>query len=505
MTIVYRYNSYPEWVAAEQQRRPERRRVANANVGLYSAWGGIALTRSGMYVEAITAFFRANAALSLFARLDLTGVRHAVSQVGLTLGCVASTTEMVIASLVFGRDAHRYRALGKHLDRHQANHDAFFDEIAEKKNAAHDAKHDGLRTSLLARRAATAPASAAVQSCDDAPGTCVPKDVKAVAKSYFEYEVGRIELPEATNTFKRSLWMFLRDGPLQGGAVSCNLATLWQAAKVSDLLHIATVPANAIGTAIGGAAFSVACGVLHIVAGVLARSEGLQKLAAATNAKAKIDSAIQRIDTATRQREAAVDEAAEVGAALLRHAAKNEDRAQDDARKQIRVGKWRIGYGTMAIAIAALSLTCFVIAGGLSMGGIVIAFVGGLVVAGWVGYAAYRNRQDARRLQAAVAEGKGAGPAMPLEEAIARAVVYLDRNTGIGKEDRAGRRMIKHALMDIGMKREDFWALRFCADDPEVKDSVVDTLKVLIHNLVDGDGARTALAARVNSKRPASQ
>lgn len=139
------------------------------------------------------------------------------------------------------------------------------------------------------------------------------------------------------------------------------------------------------------------------------------------------------------------------------------------------------------------------------MGGIVIAFVGGLVVAGWVGYAAYRNRQDARKLQAAVAEGKGAGPAMPLEEAIARAVAYLDRNTGIGKKDRAGRRMIKHALMDIGMKREDFWALRFCADDPEVKDSVVDTLKVLIHNLVDGDGARTALAARVNSKRPASQ
>lgn len=480
------YCNYPGWIASRNQARADSRSVAIASTGLYSSWGAVALCRAGVFAEAITAFFRAGAAISLPAPVALTGIRHALSQVGLGLGTVMSMAEMTAASYVFGKDAHEFRCLRNHLRKHKRNSEDFAADIQNAKMAAHHAKR-GL------------PASVVAPTYPQADNSTVR------AKSYFEYETGQVEIRQATNTFKRSLWMFLRDGPLQGGAVSCNLATLWQAAKVSDLLHIATVPANAIGTAIGGAAFSVACGVLHIVAGVLARSEGLQKLAAATNAKATIDSVIQRIDTAKSQREAAVDEAAEVGAALLRHAAKNEDRAQDDARKQIRVGKWRIGYGTMAIAIAALSLTCFVIAGGLSMGGIVIAFVGGLVVAGWVGYAAYRNRQDARRLQAAVAEGKGAGPAMPLEEAIARAVVYLDRNTGIGKEDRAGRRMIKHALMDIGMKREDFWALRFCADDPEVKDSVVDTLKVLIHNLVDGDGARTALAARVNSKRPASQ
>jgi hypothetical protein len=503
MTVAYRYNNYQDWISAEQKTRPERRKVAQANVAMYSGWCGIALWRTGAYVEAITAFFRTHVSTSLTTPLVLTGVRHTVSQAGLALGCVVSMAEMAITCMVFGKGAHEYRCLLRHLDGHRPIGDAYFRRIADLKEAAHVVKHARSQNDASADRTAPATGSPVI---DAAPGTSQgarkqsPENVGTLAKSYFEYEIAQVELPEARNAFKRSLWMFLRDGPLQGGAVGCNLAMLWQAFKVSDLLHIATAPINAVGTAIGGAAFGIACGAFHIIAGALARSEGLQRLAAATGARERIDAAIRKIDDIKAQRQAAVEEAVMVSTTLLRHAAKNEDDAQNAARYQIRVGNRRIAYGTAAIVLAGASLTFFLLAGGLSTGGLLIAVVGGLALAGWVAYAAHRNRKDACKLQAAVADSKGAPPAMTLDVAIERAVAYLDRTGGIGGSNREGRRIIKHALMDIGMDRKGFWALRFCSADPREKGPVMDTLKVLIHNHVDGDGARRSVSGAVSSR-----
>jgi hypothetical protein len=497
MAVVYRYNNYQGWIAAEQKTRPEKRKVAQANTGLYSAWGGFVLCRTGAFVEAITAFFRTHASTSLTAPLVLTGVRHTVSQVGLALGCVGSIAEMGITCLVFGKDAHKYRCLRNHLANHRANHDAYLDHILGLKGGTHKAKEARRDTPAYTEGAAAlAPELAAIE---DGPSTR-PLDLKqpphnmvALAKSYLEYEVGQVDLPEATNTFKRSLCMFLRDGPLQGGGVGCNLAMVWQTLKVSDLLQIVTVPINAVATAIGGAAFSIACGALHIVAGALARSEGLQKLAAATHAKGKIDEAVKTIDEMKKQRQASVAEALEVSAALLQHAARNEESAQTAARNQIHVGNWRIGYGSAAMLIGGASLTFFLVAGGLSTGGLLFAVAGGLALTGWLIYAARRNAKDAAKLQAAMATDKSEPPTMTLNKAIELAVDYLDRTGGIGKDNREGRRLIKHALIKIGMQNEHFWALRFCSSEPDEKGAVVDTLKVLIHNHVDRDGARRAL------------
>lgn len=502
MSLVYRYNNYADWIASRQVSQSQNRSVAIANTTLYSGWCGLALSRGGAFVEAITAFFRTHAPLSLTTPVVLIGARQVCSHIGLALSCVVAITEMAVTGVVFGRDAHKYRTLGTHLDDHRANHGAYSKHIRKFKEAVgagragrSQATSEDLEGDLKGER---------VLSAATASLAAPPKhDTVVLAKSFFEYEVGNAEIPEATSTFKRSLVMFLRDGPLQGGAVGCNLALLWQGFKISDLLHIVTVPINAVATAIGGAAFSAACGVFHIVGGALARSEGLQKLAAAVRAKDVIDNAIRTIEGIKAERNAEVEEAVAVGAALLQHAAKNEENAQDSARKQVFVGKWRIGYGTTAIAIAAGSLTFFLLAGGMSTGGLLFAVAGALFLAGWVAYAAYRNGKDASKLKDATTVGSGTTPAMTLEQTIERAVAYLDRTGGIGKDNRDGRRIIKHALRDIGMDRSDFWALRFCSADPAVKGPVIDTLKVLIHNHVDGDGARRALQQSPAAKKPA--
>lgn len=505
MSKVYSFDSYAGWVAANGEARHRKQIEATTSVGLYAAWSGIAWCRAGAFVEAITNFFRTHASFSLTAPVVLTGMRHTCSQVGVALGTLASMAEMTMTCYLFGTDADNYRSIRRHLTAHEKGHNLFTGDITQLKKAAHAAKYERRCNNVASDFAipdSHPPSTGSHRACPGSVGHPAHSNAE-LARFYFEYKVAHAELPEATSTFRRSLVMFLRDGPLQGGAVGCNLALLWQGFKISDLLHIVTVPINAVATAIGGAAFSAACGIFHIVGGVLARSEGLQKLAAALRAKDVIDNAIRTIEGIKAEQNAEVEEAVAVGAALLQHAAKNEENAQDSARKQVFVGKWRIGYGTTAIAIAAGSLTFFLLAGGMSTGGLLFAVAGALFLAGWVAYAAYRNGKDASKLKDATTVGSGTTPAMTLEQTIERAVAYLDRTGGIGKDNRDGRRIIKHALRDIGMDRSDFWALRFCSDDPAVKGPVIDTLKVLIHNHVDGDGARRALQQSPAAKKPA--
>lgn len=500
--------TYTARIAERQAVLPDERHVALANTGLYFGWSGIALCRVGAFVESITTFFRTNPTSALLTtRFVADGARHTVSQAGIALGGIASLVEMGITSVLFGRHVHRHRSVGAQLTRNQQNRKDFFGLIQGRKEAAHEEKR--LKVSAEDPRIddgspipsvhEVSNGIAAGVSCKGVPAH--QESMPELAKSYLKFETAQIDRRETAHTLKHSSVMFARDGILQGGGVGCNLALLWDSFKVSELLHLAAVPINATATAICGFAFSLGCGALHIVAGALRWHDGLKKLAAAGGALEAINTAKERLKDAKESQQAELANAGRLAESLLRHAEHNEIRARDDARSQIRVGKWRISYGAAAMAVGAISLALFLVVGGVSTGGILFGIIGGLALAGWTLYAGIRNRNSAKSIQAAIDKGNNHAAASeeggpkdnelpPLDDVIDQAVRMLDRTGG---NDANARRLIKHTLKQIGLTREDLWPLRFCPIDPDVKDPIVEELKIKIRNLVDGDGIRRAV------------
>lgn len=518
MGSVRGHVTYVSWLADRRGVLPGERRVACANTGLYYGWSSIALYRVGAFIDSITAFFRANPSSTLLTtRFAAEGTRHTVSQAGIALGSVASFAEMIITSVVFARHADRHHRTGRQVDDNGEGHEAFANYIRSQKADVQKAK---LRAGTAGETLAPDTEVLHAYSADGGILVVQPskgdrlkgKPTQELAVNYLEYETAQIDRREAANTLKHSSVMFTRDGILQGGGVGCNLALLWDSFKISELLHLATVPINATATAICGFAFSLGCGALHIVAGALRWHDGLKKLSAATGALKAINDAKERLKDAKERQQAELAEAGRLAESLLTHAERNEVRAQDDANNQIRVGKWRITYGATAMAVGAISLALFLVVGGVSTGGILFGIIGGLALAGWTLYAGIRNRNSAKSIQAAidkgnnnaVASGEG-GPKdneLPsLDDVIDQAVRMLDKDGG---RDANARRLIKHTLKQIGLIREDLWPLRFCSFDPSVKGPIVEELKIKIRNLVDGDGIRCAVEKGLR-RRPESK
>lgn len=497
MGSVRGHVTYVSWIADRRGILPGERQVALANSGLYFVWSSIALCRVGVFVESITTFFRANPTSALLTtRFTAEGARHTVSQAGIALGSVASLAEMIITSVVFGRHAYRHQRTAQQIDDNGDRHRAFADYIRGKKLGAQSGRLKGaLANEGIESDPEVPPAyardggTAGTQSSTH--GEADEKPMPELAVSYLEYETAQIGHRDATDTLKHSSVMFTRDGILQGGGVGCNLALLWDGLKVSELLHLAAVPINATATAICGFAFSLGCGALHIVAGALRWNDGLKKLAAASGALEAIEEAKAGLKEAKESQQAELSNAGRLAESLLEHAERNEAKAQDDAKNQIRVGKWRITYGAAAMAVGGVSLALFLIVGGVSTGGILFGIIGGLALAGWTFFAGVRNRNSAKSIQAAIDKAN----ALPsLDDIIDQTVRLLDR---AGESDVEARRLIKHTLKQIGLTREDLWPLRFCSPDPAVRGPVVEELKIKIRNLVDGDGARCAAEKRV--------
>ncbi|ALD89550.1 hypothetical protein CR3_0292 [Cupriavidus gilardii CR3] len=506
MGSVRGHVTYASWLADRHGVLPGERRVAFANAGLYYGWSSIALYRVGAFIDSITAFFRANPSSALLTtRFTAEGARHTVSQAGIALGSVASFAEMIITSVVFGQHANRHQRTGRQIDDNGEGHEAFVNYVRCRKSDAQKTKLTGAITSEglepdAEHEVCSAERDISIVQCSTG-GRVKEKRALELAVSYLEYETAQIDHREAAHTLKHSSVMFARDGILQGGGVGCNLALLWDSFKVSELLHLAAVPINATATAICGFAFSLGCGALHIVAGALRWHDGLKKLAAASGALEAINTAKERLKDAKESQQAELANAGRLAESLLRHAEHNEIRARDDARSQIRVGKWRISYGAAAMAVGAISLALFLVVGGVSTGGILFGIIGGLALAGWTLYAGIRNRNSAKSIQAAIDKGNNHAAASeeggpkdnelpPLDDVIDQAVRMLDRTGG---NDANARRLIKHTLKQIGLTREDLWPLRFCPIDPDVKDPIVEELKIKIRNLVDGDGIRRAV------------
>lgn len=507
MGSVRGHVTYVSWLADRHGVLPGERRLAFANAGLYYGWSSIALYRVGAFIDSITAFFRANPSSALLTtRFTAEGTRHTVSQAGIALGSVASFAEMIITSVVFAQHANRRQCTGRQIDDNGEGHEAFANYVRCRKSDVQKTKlkgavaSEGLEPDAEVHDACSADRGISIAQSSTG-GRVKEKPTLELAVSYLEYETAQIDHRKAGNTLKHSSVMFARDGILQGGGVGCNLALLWDSFKVSELLHLAAVPINATATAICGFAFSLGCGALHIVAGALRWHDGLKKLAAASGALEAINTAKERLKDAKNSQQAELANAGRLAESLLRHAEHNEIRGRDDAKSQIRVGKWRISYGAAAMTVGAVSLALFLVVGGVSTGGILFGIVGGLALAGWTLYAGIRNRNSAKSIQAAIDKGNNQAAASgeggpkdnelpPLDDVIDQAVRMLDRTGGT---DANARRLIKHTLKQIGLTREDLWPLRFCSFDADVKGPIVEELKIKIRNLVDGDGIRCAV------------
>lgn len=492
---------------------PQARHVALANAVLYFGWSGIALYRAGAFAESITAFFRANRSSPvLTTRFGTDGSRHAISQAAMGLSSAASIVEIVITTVVFGRHVRSRLRIARQLVATRELRGFFIERLAHQKRAARMSKAMAVTAASRGVGAAypldggtsVRPSSSSARADGGA--------MAALATGYLHYRTAQLDCREATDTLKHSSLMFARDGVLQAAGVGCNLALLWDGLKVSELLHLATMPIHATATAICGFAFSLGCGALHVVAGAMRWRDGLKKLAAASEALNAIRRAKRTIKEAKAGRQVELVDAARVAESLLTHAKRNERRAEDDARHQIRLGKWRITYGTAAMAVGAVSLALFLFVGGVSTGGILFGIVGGLALTGWTLYAGHRHRHAARAIQAAIEKGNNVAPAqegtrpeqasdeqpdtqpLSLDDAIEQAIRLLDR-TGNPHPD--ARRLIKQTLKELGVDPGDLWPLRFCSSDPAPRAPVVEELKIRIHNLVDGDGARCAAEKRL--------
>lgn len=498
---------------------PQARHVALANSVLYFGWSGIALYKAGAFAEAIVAFFRANPSSSvLTARFSTDGPRHAISQAAMGLSTAASIVEIVITTVVFGRHLRARFRIARQLVATGELRAIFIERIAHQKRAARISKAMAVTAASRGAVAACPPdGSTSVQPCP----TSVRADggaMAVLATGYLHYQTAQMDRREATDTLKHSFVMFTRDGVLQAAGVGCNLALLWDSLKVSELLHLATVPIHATATAICGFAFSLGCGALHVIAGAVRWRDGLKKQAAASEVLNAIRRAKRTVKEAKESQQAELVDAATVAESLLSHAKRNERRAEDDARHQIRLGKWRMIYGGAAMAVGGISLALFLVAGGVSTGGILFGIVGGLVLAGWTLYAGYRHRHAASSIQAAIDKGNNVVTAgtgtrpekaldeqpdtqpLSLDDAIEQAILLLDRTRNPHPD---ARRLIKQTLKELGVSPGDLWPLRYCSSDPAGRDPVIEELKIRIHNVVDGDGARCAAEKRLAPDREA--
>ncbi|MBO4119385.1 hypothetical protein J5T34_01375 [Cupriavidus gilardii] len=485
---------------------PQARHIALANSSLYFGWSGIALCRAGAFVESITAFFRANPSSSpLTTRFSTDGPRHAISQAAMALGTAASIVEIVITTVVFGRHLRARFRIARQLVATRELREIFIERIARQKSAAAISRAMAMTSASRGASAAYPLGRSTLSQPTSTSAPVGPGAMAVLAVGYLHYQTAQMDRREASDTLKHSFVMFARDGVLQGAGVGCNLALLWDGLKISELLHLVAVPIHAMATTICGFAFSLGCGALHIIAGALRWRDGLKKLAAAREALNAIRRAKRIVKEAKERRQAELANAARVAVSLVSHAKRNERRARDDARSQIRLGKWRMTYGAAAMAVGGASLALFLVVGGVSTGGILIGIVGGLALAGWTLHAGYRHRKAAKSVQDAIekgnsnvaASGDGAlrdDQPLALDGAIEQAIQLLDR---AGNPDTDSRRLIKHTLMQLGLDRAELWPLRFCLPDPAAKGPLVEELKIKIRNLVDGDGARCAAEKRL--------
>lgn len=454
-------------------------RLAKYNAGLFGPWTITTALKSFVHIFTVRSVFDGAPASTALHPLFIVTSTIPFAPLLSALLCLYGTFEMVSTGVALHKSVRDFREFESVVVRHQKDHEAY---VTCVRNLRMHEKSLGTDQQQL--------------GAGDAP-IVSPQATPQQTAAYAEVESAASDRRKALHNLMRSAWTGTRDVLFQGGGIGCNIAMLLS--RGSDFLKIAALPVNTLCTAICGGAFNVACGVLHIITGVLGMRDARAKHSAAARTGAHITTQLDALEGSVARSGATVSdaqrEAFEVTRSLLSHAKKNEKEAKRQARQELRVGKWRIAYGSCSIVFGIGATAFFLLAGTLTTGGLAIVVAASLAFTLWGAYAFHRSVDNAKRLDAQNRDPSDAGSALPdgndgllpLDGALDRAVRLLDR---FRNTDHEARKTIKRAMVDLGLSRKDLWPLRFHGEDPALRPPLQEILKIKLRNLVAGDGAR---------------
>lgn len=446
-----------------------QRGVYRANATLYLGWHTIALAKAGAYGATIAAFYRQS-------RDALAGLGKAAMACSL-LGSIAAIGEAGITAVVFVWTARKVYRLHAICEWHAQSHDLLLQYCEEEKMKRRGLKYDA--------------------------GMVLPLQC---GREYAMYQAASAQYRSAITELSATSIVFLRDTVIQGAGAGANMAALWNAARLSEVLHLVKCVVHVKAATIAAGAAGIACGIFHMVGGGLAIVRGNEAIKRATDKLKAISHRLQgRVftcgdvgeaasafaenlssnkagrarkymhwahDTATGQ----FSEAILISRGLLRHANIGAERALETARHHVRLGKLRVAYGFVAAAIGGGALVIALTIGATTPIGWGVGGLGALVAAGWLLYAWYRNKRYARMLR--VFEGRP-GRAALVEQAVRCALRAFDGEGNGNEMDPMARKLIKQTLLELGVTRRDFRALKFCRpeDKAEVRAAIQQKIR----------------------------
>ncbi|TWG79490.1 hypothetical protein L602_006100000010, partial [Cupriavidus gilardii J11] len=435
-----------------------QRRLYRVNTGLYLGWHTIAVAKVATFGATIAAFYRESR--GVLVGLDKSAITCSL------LGSVAAAAEVAITAVVFARTARKADKLGAKCVRHARSHRLLLEYCEQQK---------GKR-----KRVAYAVPIALTEPC---------------GRGYAKYEAAFTQRQSAMTELSAMSVVFARDTVIQGAGAGANLALLWNALKLSDVLHVARCAIHVKAATLAAGAAGIACGVFHMVGGAIAVLRGNRTIRRATDKLESIGRRLRgrvldspdvgeavsvfaagmsaRKTQRTEKYEALAlkcdgkqfGKAIAISQQLHQYARNGEERALESARHQVRLGKLRIGYGAVSAAVGGAALAVALTVGAATPIGWAIAGVGALFAAGWLLYAWHRNKQYAKTLESF--EEDHLHLAASADEVVCAALQALDGDRDGSRPDRMARKLIKQTLLAVGVTPEDFRVLKLCRAEDE--------------------------------------
>lgn len=501
MTTVHGSNA----IAATVTRMD--RVVATINRVMYPAWAGIAIYRESSLALALAALFRGGAVPAQQVRMINAGV---------LAGTVCAIAEMAVTAAVFCRSVFRYSENHARIEACSEGHARFMHTLgtarmhARRVMPADDGCVDDAERER--RTEVELPSGADVPAEPDADGMHAPlldghahtggptgrqaEGIAAQMEDYAAHRAATAASPEHQRQLRDDGLAFGRDTVAQGGLVGSNLALLWHACDVSQLLQLPADVVSVTAATLSGSICSLVMGVFHIVAAAVSWKSASRLRELARNARDVLLTLQNKVTRAFHfhdpARHADYEAALPVCAALLHHAAYNETEAIRCARHRIFASKCRMAFGTTSLVLGGISLVLMLVLGTVTTGGLMLGMAGLLAGLAWLTNATIKSHRHAASLSAAVDELSSLRASVPsLDQAIRDAVELLDPSSGRGKAYPVARKLIKRMLMDLGMARSDFKPLKWAPG--AVRDAVRAELADTICRYVAGDAMRRAL------------
>lgn len=451
------------------------RAVAYTSGVIYPAWGLITACREAQIAASL--LFRQGRAASLLARL---------SQIGLGASTVIAVVEMGMMGAVFGVHAHGHVKRRAAMSLHDDDHARFLRHIDAERSRARGEVPDGAAAAILQDGAELVPLlGGKAEQPEEAP------DIASLAASYAAYREAAEGLPADTAALQEKGLAMVRDTGMQGGAVGCNLALLWQGFHLSQWLHIAAQPIVVPVTMAVGGGFNIACGVLHLAAGAIGLWRGKARAAmsqrygqALLRTVGKLEAHRVRAEEDGRD----VSGAVPVCQALLHHAGTSKGRMLREAQAQQFMSRIRLLFGAAFTSASVVSLVLLLTLGTVGPGLGVTAMFALAAALVWLYMASLRSRDRVVAMQTPP-EADLTAP-MSLAAAIDGVIRLVDVPAGTPREHADARKLAKLALREFGVTSQEFRVLKWAP--AKGRDVVRSDLARRVEWLIANGGAEAA-------------